>query len=277
MMYYYNMLTSLDMSIKGDAKIVARGANALLLKDMAQSRRNEFLAITNNPVDMGIIGEEGRADILRAVADDFEMPGIVPSKEVIRMKIQQQQENPQPSEEEIKMQGEAEIEKIKQQGEMDRADIEFKFKQRQQDLDGEKISADKSTKLELITAKKEADIDKQRRDEAMKIRLMEEETRRLREKVEILAEADIEKHALTLEAKKEEDYGLPGSSAMTAADSAPAAAPAPAPAPAPVAAPQPINLTLAIDNKSGTIKKTVKINRDGNDLIEDMEIEEEDD
>ena len=77
MMYYYNMMTSNDMSIKGDSKVVARGANALLLKDMAQSRRNEFLAITNNPVDLGIIGEEGRATILRAVANDFEMPGIV--------------------------------------------------------------------------------------------------------------------------------------------------------------------------------------------------------
>lgn len=270
MMYYFNMMTSKDMSIKGDSKVVARGANALLLKDMAQSRRNEFLAITNNPVDMEIIGQEGRADILRAVADDFEMPGIVPPKEVIRMKMQQQAENPPPSEEEVKQMGEAEIEKIKQQGEMDRQDIEFKFKKRQQDLDAEKISADKATKLELIRAKKDADIDKQRRDEDMKIRLMEEETRRLREKVKILADADVEKHSLSLDqAQAEAEYGIPASTAVTAATT-------PAETDSAAAAPDaaPINLTLAIDNKSGAIKKSVTINRDDNGAMAGMDIEE---
>ena len=272
MMYYYNMMTSKDMSIKGDAKVVARGANALLLKDMAQSRRNEFLAITNNPIDMGIIGEEGRATILRAVANDFEMPGIVPTKEVIRMKIKEAAENPQPSEEEIKMQGEAEIEKIRQEGEAARFDIEVKFKQRQQEIDLEKLTKDGAIKRDQIAAKKEAEIDKQRRDEAMKIRLMEEETRRLREKVEITSEAEVEKHSLSLEAKQAEaQYGLP--KPVTAAAPAQPALPAPSSAePAEPAAP--INLTLAIDNKSGAIKKSIKINRDGDSLMTGMDIEE---
>jgi hypothetical protein len=268
MMYYYNMMTSSDMSIKGDSKVVARGANALLLKDMAQARRNEFLGLTNNPVDLGIIGEEGRATILRAVADDFDMPGIVPSKEVIRMKLKEQQENPQPSPEELKLQGEAEIERIKQEGEMARFDIEIKFKERQQDLELEKMSRDRDYKLAQLDAKKEADIDKQRRDEAMKIRLMEEETRRLREKLSMTCEADVEKHSLSLESKQDEaQYGITASTAVTAAE--PTAATAPA-----AVAPQPINLTLMIDNKSGAIKKTVTIGRDSDKLMDSMEIDE---
>lgn len=267
MMYYYNMMTSRDMSIKGDCKVVARGANALLLKDMAQARRNEFLSMTANPIDMEIIGKEGRASILRKVADDFDLKGIVPSREVIRQRIEQELQNPQPTPEQVKIQGEMEIEKIKQEGEARRLEIELDFKESARQAEMEKIGAEKEIKLEELRVKKEVEMEKQRRQEAMEIRLMEEETRRLREKIEINAEADIEKHALSLDFKgKEQEYGLDlkeknSAPALTSEQQAPSA--------------PPMNLTIAIDNKTGKVRKTVKINRDGDRLVDGMDIEEQ--
>jgi hypothetical protein len=72
-LYNYNMRYGEDESIKGDAKVVARGVNALLVKESAQVRRNEFLAATMNPVDMQIIGIEGRAALLRESAKGLDM------------------------------------------------------------------------------------------------------------------------------------------------------------------------------------------------------------
>jgi hypothetical protein len=85
---------------QGDLKIVARGALSLTVKDSAQVRRNEFLASTMNPVDMQIIGIEGRAQVLRESAKslDLNVDKVVPSESVMRAKSQaaaQQQMQPQ--------------------------------------------------------------------------------------------------------------------------------------------------------------------------------------
>jgi hypothetical protein len=266
MMYYYNMMTSSDMSIKGDAQVMARGANALLLKDMAQARRNEFLGLTNNELDMGIIGKEGRAEILRSVAKDFEMDGIVPTKEVIRMQMQQAAENPPPSPEQIKQQGDAQIAQIKEEGLAQRHEIDMRYKKDMQEIELQKISEDKAVKMAQINAKKQIDLDKQERDEDMAIRLMREETSRAREAAEIKAEADVEKHALSLELqeKKNED-----DAAAATAVTQPALPSAPVPVPA-----EPMELTVVIDNKSGDIKKKVKINRDADGRADTLDIEQ---
>ena len=268
MMYYYNMMTSSDMSIKGDSKVVARGANALLLKDMAQARRNEFLGLTNNELDMGIIGQEGRADILREVAKDFEMPGIVPSKEVIRQRMQEAADNPPPDPEQVKAQMDAEIEGIKQQGEADRFQIEMDYKQRKEELDLQKMAEDKAIKMAQIEAKKQVDLDKQQRDEEMQIRIMREETARAREAAEIKAEAEVEKHALSLDLKERESTEKAATETQAAATQA--ALPA---APQPIQQ-EPMELTVVIDNKSGDIKKKVKINRDDAGKADTLDIEQ---
>lgn len=87
--YYYNMRYSEDPELKGDVNIIARGANSLVAKEAAQVRRNEFLAATNNPVDMQIVGIEGRANLLREAAKALEMDPdkIVPS--TAKLKLQQ--------------------------------------------------------------------------------------------------------------------------------------------------------------------------------------------
>lgn len=95
-LYYYNMRYSEDSDLKGDVRVVARGAMSLATKESAQQRRGEFLAATNNPTDMQIIGLEGRAEILRAAAStlDLNPSKIVPPVAVLkdRQKVVQMQQ-----------------------------------------------------------------------------------------------------------------------------------------------------------------------------------------
>lgn len=78
------MLYNPDESIKGDCIPVPRGANAILIKDMAQQRRMQFLGMTANPIDMAIIGNRGRASLLRETAAAMELPDdVVPDEEAL--------------------------------------------------------------------------------------------------------------------------------------------------------------------------------------------------
>ena len=72
-LFNYNMLFNPDPSIKGDAKIVARGAVSLMQLESLQLRRNEFLIATANPFDSQIVGLEGRAEILRETAKGLQL------------------------------------------------------------------------------------------------------------------------------------------------------------------------------------------------------------
>jgi len=88
-----------DPSIKGDCRVVARGATALLIKDQAQMRRQDFLQRTANPIDMGIIGTTGRAEVLREIVKSLDMDPdkIIPKRDEIeqREKAQSQQRDPE--------------------------------------------------------------------------------------------------------------------------------------------------------------------------------------
>jgi len=79
----YNMRYDSDESIKGDVQVQPRGAINLAIKETVNVRRIEFLNATANPVDIEIIGKEGRAAILREVAKSLQMPveDVVPSRE----------------------------------------------------------------------------------------------------------------------------------------------------------------------------------------------------
>lgn len=91
-LYYYNMRYLDDPDLKGDVCINARGALALTVKESAQVRRNEFLAATANPVDMQIIGLEGRAEVLRSAAKSLDMntDKVVPPTSVLRQRLAMQ-------------------------------------------------------------------------------------------------------------------------------------------------------------------------------------------
>lgn len=83
--YYHNMRYGTDPELKGDIKIVARGAASLATKEAAQVRTNEFLQATANPFDMQIIGLDGRAELLRHAVRRLDMNGdkVVPSSAVL--------------------------------------------------------------------------------------------------------------------------------------------------------------------------------------------------
>lgn len=82
-----------DPDMKGDLQIVARGAMSLVTKDTAQVRRNEFLMATANPIDMQIIGLDGRAALLREAAKTLDMntEDIVPSASTVKLRAMQAQ------------------------------------------------------------------------------------------------------------------------------------------------------------------------------------------
>jgi hypothetical protein len=93
-LYNHNMLYDKDPTIKGDAQVQARGAVSLMRLETMQLRRNEFLQVTNNPTDTAITGLEGRAEVLRSVADGLELntDKIVPPQEEMAAKAQQIQQ-----------------------------------------------------------------------------------------------------------------------------------------------------------------------------------------
>jgi hypothetical protein len=92
-LYLYNMMYSDDPELKGDVQIIARGATALVAKENAQVRRNEFLAATANPIDMQIVGINGRREILREVAKTLDMnpDKIVPPEGLVQQMAAQAQ------------------------------------------------------------------------------------------------------------------------------------------------------------------------------------------
>ena len=91
-LYYYNMRYSEDSDLKGDVKVVARGALSMAVKEAAQVRRNEFLQATANPFDMQIIGMEGRAEVLREAARGLDMntDKVVPPVAILKERQAQQ-------------------------------------------------------------------------------------------------------------------------------------------------------------------------------------------
>ena len=93
--YTWNLLYLPDdqwAEIKGDCRVVARGALAMLVREQLQARRQEFLDRTANDIDLQIIGVEGRATVLRSIAEDLGYPRdeVVPSKEDLIRRMQAQ-------------------------------------------------------------------------------------------------------------------------------------------------------------------------------------------
>lgn len=95
----HNMLRSLhdltmltDSSVlRGDEQIQVKGVSTVMSREAERARQLEFLQLTANPIDMQITGTEGRAEVLRAIADDLGMPAdrIVPSEEAMAARQQQ--------------------------------------------------------------------------------------------------------------------------------------------------------------------------------------------
>jgi hypothetical protein len=56
-----------------DFHIIARGSSSLIAKEQQATRLTEFLTTTNNPVDVQIMGMEGRRNLLEQAAKANEL------------------------------------------------------------------------------------------------------------------------------------------------------------------------------------------------------------
>lgn len=65
--YTYNMLTSTDMGIKADAKVIARGATGLLQRELSQSRSVELLHLLTPYAQSGLVTPNALILILRDI------------------------------------------------------------------------------------------------------------------------------------------------------------------------------------------------------------------
>ncbi|WP_288365628.1 hypothetical protein [uncultured Marinobacter sp.] len=88
--WLHNMQYSSDNSIKGDCAVVPRGSSAMLIREQTHQMRLEFMGMTANEYDMAILGQEGRRDLLEAIAAKIDMPGLIPSEEKMQQNLAQQ-------------------------------------------------------------------------------------------------------------------------------------------------------------------------------------------
>lgn len=90
-LYELNMMYHPDESIKGDANVIASGSSSLIAKEQRQVRQSELLATTNNPVDLQIMGIEGRANLLRETVKDMDLKvdDVIPNQDKIMAQAKQ--------------------------------------------------------------------------------------------------------------------------------------------------------------------------------------------
>ncbi|UTA78971.1 hypothetical protein J4377_13515 [Halomonas sp. XH26] len=112
-LWLYNMQYSDDPSIKGDCNVVARGSSAMLIREQTHMLRQQFLQMTANEIDMGIVGMEGRRKLLESTAEKLDMPGLIPTQEQMEHNLDEQQQAQQ-----AQLEAQQQIEQAKAQAEV---------------------------------------------------------------------------------------------------------------------------------------------------------------
>jgi hypothetical protein len=90
-MYFWNMEFNEKNNIKGDFNIVARGSKSLIAKEVKMEQINQFLALTNNEIDLQYIK---RDVLLRELAEIFDLDklGFIRTEDEVQANQKQQQE-----------------------------------------------------------------------------------------------------------------------------------------------------------------------------------------
>lgn len=74
------MLTDTTGVLRGDEAVRVMGVNVAIQRETERVRQLEFLQVTANPLDQAIMGQKGRATVLRSVSKTIGLPdAIVPS------------------------------------------------------------------------------------------------------------------------------------------------------------------------------------------------------
>jgi len=78
MCYDFNMKFSGDETIKGDARVVAKGVSGLSAKEQQAQRKVEYLQVVANPAYMEILGPKNIASVLAQIAksNDIDLPDM---------------------------------------------------------------------------------------------------------------------------------------------------------------------------------------------------------
>lgn len=89
-LYDMVMLTS-PGDLRGDESILVKGVNFAVKREQDRMRQLEFLQMTANPIDMGIVGVDGRANVLRSIASNLGLDHerVVPTDNELRQRMQQ--------------------------------------------------------------------------------------------------------------------------------------------------------------------------------------------
>lgn len=92
-LYDMIMLTMPGM-FRGDEAVVVKGVNYAVKREQDRMRQLEFLQLTGNPIDMQIVGMEGRANVIRSVASNLGLDHekVVPDDDELRAQQQAQQQ-----------------------------------------------------------------------------------------------------------------------------------------------------------------------------------------
>jgi hypothetical protein len=90
---YMLLMETTPGAFRGDEFINVKGVNHAVKREQDRMRQLEFLQLTANPIDMQILGPEGRANILRSVASNLglEHERILPDDEEIQAQMAAQQ------------------------------------------------------------------------------------------------------------------------------------------------------------------------------------------
>lgn len=93
--YQRNLRYLQDPDMVGDVKILARGAQALVVKEAEAVRKSEFLRmVLESPVAQNIVGPTGTAELMRDLANNLgatNVDRLVPSREELEQRIAAQQ------------------------------------------------------------------------------------------------------------------------------------------------------------------------------------------
>jgi hypothetical protein len=91
---YDMIMLTMPGFFRGDEAIVVKGVNYAVKREQDRMRQLEFLQLTGNPIDMQIVGMEGRANVIRSVASNLGLDHekVVPDDETLRANAQAAQQ-----------------------------------------------------------------------------------------------------------------------------------------------------------------------------------------
>ena len=90
-LYEMIMLTDTTGILTGEEEIRVRGTAVAIQRETERNKQLQFLQITANPIDAPIVGQIGRARVLRAVAQGLGLPDdVVPDDQTLQAQIDAQ-------------------------------------------------------------------------------------------------------------------------------------------------------------------------------------------